>query len=57
LSCCQKVRKTCQDVINKSTLNLVQINDEKIEKLVRELKPIDNVIYDRWSDWHIQNPK
>jgi hypothetical protein len=44
-------------VINKSTLNLVQINDEKIEKLVRELKPIDNVIYDRWSDWHIQNPK
>ena len=44
-------------MINKSTLNLVQINEYKIEKLVSELKPINNIIYDKWSDWHIQNPK
>lgn len=53
LNCCQKVRKTCQDVINNSTKKLVQINEDKIDKLVLEIKPINNIVYDKWSDWHI----
>ena len=60
---CQKVRDTCQNVVNTSKNQFVKINEAKISEFLVELeKKIRNskneeLAYDNWCDWHLDNPK
>jgi hypothetical protein len=55
---CGLVRKTCQKVFDKS--KLVKINHLMIEKFIADLSEKvkkEGIAYDKWSDWHIDDPK
>ena len=55
---CDKVRNTCQRVMDQSSM--VKINEDKIEGLLDQIKEQitkSGLAYDKWSDWHIKEPK
>ena len=58
---CQKVRDSCRKVIEQSTKKFVTINQESVVKFKDSLKEkLSNgqgFSYDKWSDWHIDNPR
>ena len=57
---CEKVRNTCNRVLEISTQNLVQIDSSKISNLLETIKQTISATngpgYDKWSDFHLENP-
>lgn len=55
---CQKVRDTCTKVV--SLQKYVKLNIDKIDSFLTQLcEKIETsgLAYDKWSDWHVDNPK